>query len=149
MASHLGRPPVIAVPPGAGGIAKQGILARIGGLVVSVERGCIVFDAALVGPTQFSDDPLTLRYQDANGAGREVELGPGAFGFTLGGTLVVAHRSGPTFLAIVFDDESVRSSDDLALDQGSSAEILSGSGRIRRVDLFLGTGGGGPTSRPG
>jgi len=112
--------------------------------VVTVERDCIVFDPTLVGGSQFGTAPEPFRYTDATGEVRAVEPGPDSFAFTLGPTLVVAHRSGPPFVAIVFDDGSVRSNEELAIDRETSAEIVARTGRVRRVDLFLGL-----TSSPG
>jgi hypothetical protein len=149
MASHLGRPHPAGEQSGTTGHSQQGVLARIGGLAVTVERGCIVFDGALVGTSQFGSGQEPFRYCDANGAPRQVPLPPGTFAFLLGSTLVVAHRSGPPFVAIVFDDGSVLSHDELILDRETSAEILRRSDRVRRVDLFLGMGPRRPvTSHP-
>jgi hypothetical protein len=93
-----------------------------------------------VGKSQFRTSEGDFRYVDTHGRKRRVALGPGDLAFTVGKVLVVAHSTGPPWIAVVLADGSIRSQEGLALDAGTSAEILSQTDRVRRLDVYLGVG---------
>jgi hypothetical protein len=117
---------------------KQGVIARVGGLVVSVTGDRIVFDPELVGSAQFRSSAGRFRYQDDRGNQREVPVSPGTLALTIEHVLVVVHRAGPPWIAVVLEDGSIRSQTGLTLDAETSAEILSGGSRVHRLDVYLG-----------
>jgi hypothetical protein len=117
--------------------SKSNIVTRVGGLLVVLIDGRLVFDPVLVGPGQLRTSEGRFRYVDSRGQRRQVALAPGTFAFTLRDVLVVAHGAGPAFLAVIFEDGSIASQEGLALDRETSAQVLAG-GRVRRLDAFLG-----------
>jgi hypothetical protein len=117
---------------------KQGVIARVGGLVVTVAGDRIVFDPELVGPAQFRNSAGRFRYRDERGNRREVPLSPGTLALTVEHVLVVAHHAGPAWIAVVLEDGSLRSQTGLTLDAETSAAILGGTSRVHRLDVYLG-----------
>jgi hypothetical protein len=120
------------------GKSRDAIVARLDGLVVAVANGCLVFDPALLGRNRFRAREERFHYFDARGQRREVPLGAGTLAFTLSRVLVVAHVVGPSWIAVVFEDGSIRGQQGLRLDPATTAEIMRESGRVRRLDLYLG-----------
>jgi hypothetical protein len=117
---------------------KQGVIARLGGLVVTLAGDRIVFDPELVGPAQFRTSAGRFRYRDEHGNPRDIPVSPGTLALTVENTLVVVHSAGPPWIAVVLEDGSLRSQTGLTLDPDTSADILGGTSRVHRLDVYLG-----------
>ena len=72
---------------------KEGIIARLGGLVVAVEDDRIVFDPVLVRRDDFRSRESEFSYRDAKGQSHRIPLSPGTLAFTVTEVLVVAHSA--------------------------------------------------------
>lgn len=118
-----------AQQPGMTGQVKEEVLTRWGELGVTVERGCIRFDPALLGESDFTSGPEAA----------QPGLGVGALGFTLCGVPVVYRRTdGPASITVQSADGSRRTIEGLALDAALSTQLLARRGELLQLDVALG-----------
>ena len=127
--------------PGMTGQVKEEIISRFGELGVRVNAGALHFQPSLLRPREFVDEPRTFRYLDVLGCWRELDIPAGALAFTFCQVPVIYRLddSAEPQLVTVYDDESRRAWQQLALPAEESAELFRRTGRIVRLELSLRT----------
>ncbi|OLB76272.1 MAG: hypothetical protein AUI14_19290 [Actinobacteria bacterium 13_2_20CM_2_71_6] len=126
-----------AQQPGMTGQVKEDIIARLGEMGLSVERGRVRFRVDLFRRGEFLAQPRPFRYLDVTGAPHTIELPAGTLGYTACQVPVVMHRQGPARLVVTGSDGTSRTGDSLDLDPATSAALFGRTGEIERLDVFL------------
>jgi hypothetical protein len=126
--------------PGMTGQVKEEIISRWGELGLVVENGCVRVDPFMLDRSEFLSTPSELRYYDLNGRPSRIGLAAGDFAFTYCQTPFVYHRSPrtPGRIVLTLADDSRREIPGLGLDAASSGEIFLRTGKVKRVDVWLG-----------
>jgi hypothetical protein len=123
--------------PGMTGQVKEEILTRLGELGVAVQGGRIHFDPLMLRPQEFLDESETFDYYDVDGGAQELKLEPGSLAFTYCQVPVVYRDSEDAAVTIHLADGTQQQIDGLGLDEATSREIFTRSGRIRRLEVAL------------
>jgi hypothetical protein len=124
--------------PGMTGQVKEDILSRLSEMGVQVEAGRVAFSPELIALSEFLGQAGAFPYVAADGSERELTLEADCFAFTLCQVPVVAHRRGAPGIRVLHGDGSTRLLPGLELEAASSAALFERTGRIQRLDVFLG-----------
>ena len=134
--------------PGMTGQVKEDLLTRLSDLGVVVADGRIGFVPERVNAGEFLDAPRAFAHVAPDASDRVLELEAGTLGFTLCQVPVVLHRAGDPRVEVtrveVTSVEATRAEapapevTGLVLDEETSAAIFDRSGRVSRLDVFLG-----------
>ena len=124
--------------PGMTGQVKEDLITRFADLGVVIVDGCIGFVAERVNAAEFIEAPRHFAHIAPDGSGRNLDLEPGTLGFTLCQVPVVLHRAGNPRVEVACVGEPTLVVAGLALDHETSAAVFDRSGRLSRIDVFLG-----------
>jgi len=128
-----------AQQPGMTGQVKEDLLTRLSELGLVVTEGCLSFRPHLIPESEFLLEPGSLQVIGRDGEVERLELGRGTFGFTFGQVPVIVHRSGAEPRMVATLASSAKTFAGLTLDAELSAAIFAHQGRVRRLDVFLGS----------
>ena len=119
-----------AQQPGMTGMAKEGVILRLGELGVRVERGCVSFRPVLLDSSEFLTSPCEWQ---PLGQGQKLEAD--TLGFTYCGVPVVYHaRQGEPWTRVSLAEGSQRLGGD-SLDRETSRTLFARVGAINRIDV--------------
>jgi hypothetical protein len=127
-----------AQQPGMTGQVKEDVIGRLRELGLTVANGRIAFRPELVRPAEFLPAPGVLAHVDLTGAGQELPVPAGAYGFTFCQVPVIVHAGGTAGITLTGADGSQRTVDGLSLDAGTSAAVFARDGSLARVEVQLG-----------
>ncbi len=130
-----------AKQPGMTGQVKEEVLTRFGELGVRVREGAVRFEPGLLRAREFVTKPRSFRFLDVDEQWQELGVPESGLAFTWCQVPFVYRLddSAAPKVTLVLDDDSQQTLTELALPTGLSAELFRRSGRIRRVELLLGT----------
>ena len=121
------------------GQVKEDILAGQRELGVVVEDGRLTIEPALVIGDEFLTAPAVFSYRDVHDRTVRAGAARGRLALTFCQVPVVIHRAGPARIEITTERRGhPRTSDGLALDGPTSAQIFGRTGAVRRLDVHLG-----------
>ena len=127
-----------AKQPGMTGQVKEEILTRLGELGVRVEAGTMRFEPLLLGDGEFLAAPGRFSYFDVSGHERTIAVPAGRLVFTYCQVPVVYERvPGPARVRVVRADGSSWETAGTELDARQSAEVLSRTGRVERIEVDI------------
>jgi hypothetical protein len=124
--------------PGMTGQVKEDFISRFTELGVDIEDGEIRFAPKLVVRSEFLSSPKRFDFVDVSGAPQSLSLAPGTLGFTLCQVPVVEHAAGTSRIEVSFADGAVKICDGLTLCLDSSRDIFERTGKVSRLDVYLG-----------
>ena len=123
------------------GQVKEEVLTRFGELGVRVHKGAVHFEPGLLRAREFVAKPRSFRFLDVDGQWQELSVPQSGLAFTWCQVPFVYQLddSAAAKVTLTLDDGSQQALAGLALPAESSAELFLRSGRVRRVELVLGT----------
>lgn len=127
-----------AQQPGMTGQVKEDFICRIAELGLNVEDGQMVFLQQLIPDREFLEAPAVFEFVDVNDRYQRLNLSKGTLAFTFCETPIVLHKSGRMCVEVVLSDGSTRITTGLRLDSATSSTIFERSGRVCRLNVFLG-----------
>jgi hypothetical protein len=130
-----------AQQPGMTGQVKEDFLTRMSEMGVHISGGQISFKPWMVPLTEFLREQTPFPYVDVQGQPRTLDLEKGTFAFTLCQVPVVVHRSGPPGIRVTGPAGSTQAVANLRLDAALSSALFERTGRVQRLDVWLGLGG--------
>ena len=130
-----------AQQPGMTGQVKEEVLTRFGELGVRVSEGAVRFEPGLLRAREFVTKPQPFRFLDIAGQWQELTVPKSGLAFTWCQVPLVYHLddSVETTVTLLFQDGSQQTLAELALPAELSAELFMRNGRIRRIDVALGS----------
>jgi hypothetical protein len=130
-----------AQQPGMTGQVKEEVLTRFGELGVRVSGGVVRFEPGLLRAREFVSKPQSFRYLEIGEQWQELTVPKSGLAFTWCQVPIVYRLddSAETALTILLDDDSQQTLTEQALPAELSAELFMRSGRIRRIELVLGS----------
>ena len=125
-----------AQQPGMTGQVKEEVLTRFGELGLQVIDGRARFNPQLLKPEEFLDHASSLCFVDIHGESQQIELPPGSLAFTWCQVPVVYHlvESGGGLKLTTRDGQTIEH-ESISLSRSATAEFLSRSGELLRVDV--------------
>ena len=126
-----------AKQPGLTGQVKEDILCRLGELGVFVEQGTIRLRPTLLRAAEFGEAAGKFFYYGTDGRGKTLALPPRSLAFTVCQTPFVYRLSDQDGLTIFRADGAAAHTTDLALDAGSSRDVLQRTGKVDQVIVDL------------
>jgi hypothetical protein len=130
-----------AKQPGMTGQVKEEILTRFGELGVRVSEGAVRFEPGLLRAREFVTQPQAFRFLDIDGQWQELSVPTSGLAFTWCQVPFIYRLDDSTDPAVTvdLDDGSQQTQEELALPGDLSTELFMRSGRIRRIELVLGS----------
>lgn len=128
-----------AQQPGMTGQVKEEILARFGELGLFVEGGEIVFNPALLKPSEFLTHPQAFEYRDVSGQPQTIDLAPGLLAYTFCQVPIV-YRSAPArTMTINFADGTSHEVAGYRLEREFSRHFFRRDGAITQLTVSIPT----------
>jgi hypothetical protein len=130
-----------AQQPGMTGQVKEEILTRFGELGVRVSRGAARFEPGLLRAREFITEPKPFSFRDVDGQWQQLTVPESGLAFTWCQVPVVYHLNDSVVpsVTVTMDDGSQQTLAEPALPEALSNEVFQRSGRIRRIELVLGS----------
>lgn len=122
-----------AQQPGMTGQVKEDILARIGGLGVSVKNGLLKFQPDLLHKNEFVEERKTICYTDVNLQEKELTLEKNSLFFTYCQVPVVYKLTNKNSIQVFYSKEKSIEFDGLTLSSEISKQIFSRSGQPSKI----------------
>jgi hypothetical protein len=128
-----------AQQPGMTGQVKEEILTRFGELGLRVDGGSVRFETSLLRPSEFCEEPGSLRFLDVDGEWQQMTVPSGSLAFTWCQVPFVYTVSdgGTHGVRVHSSDAAPRTIEQPALPREIADELFARSGLIRRVELFI------------
>jgi hypothetical protein len=120
------------------GQVKEELLTRWAELGMTVAGGSIRFTPLLLNDRDFGSESGELAYLDVSGLPHRREVGPGAAAFTVCQVPVVVYTGEfEPHIVVTHEDGAEREVAGLSLDEATSQDIFSRTGRVTQLDVFL------------
>jgi hypothetical protein len=123
--------------PGMTGQVKEDVISRFGEMGASVDKGCLVFSAAMIKRDELLGEAARFEFFDVEGVNQSLDLAAGSLAFTICQVPVVVHESGAGDIEITAADGTCRIHAGLRLDAETSRAIFQRSGSVRRLDVRM------------
>lgn len=121
--------------PGMTGQVKEGILARLGELGVSIHQGALGFTPTLLRPEEFLRAPGEFAYVDVAGQRRRLILSAGALAFTLCQVPVVYVYGEAAMIEVTLADGQTVTQVGNTLDATTTRHVLARDGVVERLQV--------------
>jgi hypothetical protein len=131
-----------AQQPGMTGQVKEEMIARFAELGVRVSGGAVLFDPALLRSREFTLAPASFRFLNVKGQWRELPVPKAGLAFTWC-QLPIVYRlddSVEPSLSVTWENGEEQVLPGLELPERIAVEVFRRSGRIRELELVLGSG---------
>ena len=126
-----------AQQPGMTGQVKEDILSRYGELGVFVKEGQLVFNPCMLRKNEFLQDKEVFNYVTASGEASELNIHKGQLVFTYCQIPIVYEVANEYKTVVTLNDDSTKVFDKLGLDESSSIEVFSRSGKIKSIHVQI------------
>jgi hypothetical protein len=126
-----------AQQPGMTGQVKEDILCRFGELGVFVSAGKLLFNPLLLRKNEFLNKERQIAYIDTRGQKQNIHINCNALVFTYCQVPVIYVLHEEEGLEIEMEDGTIIKSDSLMLGAAESTALLTRSGQIQNIKVFL------------
>nr|WP_262902032.1 hypothetical protein [Winogradskyella vincentii] len=126
-----------AQQPGMTGQVKEDILSRFGELGVFFKDGLLVFNPCMLRKNEFLEEKRTFNYINAKGNDSSVQINEGQLVFTFCQVPVIYSVSNEYKTVASLTDGSERSFNQLGLDDATSNEVFSRSGKVEYITVHI------------
>jgi hypothetical protein len=119
------------------GQVKEDILSRFGELGVFVKEGRLGFSAGLLNQSEFLTKGAVFKYVGVDSTTMEIALDKNSLCFTQCQVPIVYKLSNENSLQVAFRDKRIKQSDNLILDEKTSAQLFARTGEIEQITVNL------------
>lgn len=126
-----------AQQPGMTGQVKEDILSRFGELGVFFKDGLLVFNPCMLRKNEFLEEKRTFNYINAKGNDSSLQINEGQLVFTFCQVPVIYSISNEYKTVASLTDGSERSFNQLGLDNATSNEVFSRSGKVEYITVHI------------